>query len=86
LRDGLKAALSGREPQEGQPTAADVAERIKSLRAANTVETPAERTGVRRVSAEEPVTSRIRRRAEEPTTVVEGADVAAAKKVTALGD
>jgi hypothetical protein len=64
LRDQLKAGLSGAEPKEGEPTVAELAERIRALRAENTVEATLERTGTRRVSAEEPVTSRIRRRTE----------------------
>ena len=64
LRDQLKAGLSGAEPQEGAPTVAELAEQIKALRASNSIEAAPERTGTRRVSAEEPVTARIRRRAE----------------------
>ena len=64
LRDQLKAGLSGGEPQEGAPTVAELATRIKELQASNSVETAPERTGTRRVSAEEPVTARIKRRAE----------------------
>jgi hypothetical protein len=64
LRDQLKAGLSGAERKEGEPTVAELAERIKVLRAANTVEAPPQRTAKHRTSAEEPVTSRLRRRAE----------------------
>jgi hypothetical protein len=62
------------------------AERIKTLRAANTVEATVERTSARRVSAEEPVTARILRKAEEPTTVVEvvAADAAAGAREAAV--
>jgi hypothetical protein len=67
LRDRLKAGLSGAERKEGEPTVAELAERIKALRAGNTVEATPERTGKRQVSAEEPVTSRIRRREQEGT-------------------
>ena len=59
--------LSGR-PRAGQPPAAELAGRIKSLKAAQTIETVAERTGKRRTSAEEPVTARIRRQAAEATS------------------
>jgi N12 class adenine-specific DNA methylase/SAM-dependent methyltransferase len=68
LRDQLKAGLSGTEHKDGEPTVAELAERIKSLRAANTVTETAERTSRRRVSAEEPVTARIRRIAGEAVT------------------
>jgi hypothetical protein len=67
LRDHLKACLSGTKPEEGTEPRANVselAERIKALKAANTVEAPPERAGRRRSSAEEPVTTRIRRRME----------------------
>ena len=53
----LKAGLSGAEPQEGAPTIAELAGRIKELQASNSVEAAPERTGTRRVSAEEPVTA-----------------------------
>jgi hypothetical protein len=61
LRDRLKVALAGAEQKEGEPTVADLAERIKGLRAGNAIEAAPERTGKRQVSAETPVTSRILR-------------------------
>lgn len=68
LRDRLKASLAGMttEPAAGTPaeTATELAERIKALKAAHSVEAPAERTATRRLDAEEPVTTRIRRRAD----------------------
>jgi N12 class adenine-specific DNA methylase len=64
LRDQLKAGLAG-EPKEGEPTAAELAQRIKALRASNTVEATPQRTTKRQVSAEQPVTARIRRREQE---------------------
>ena len=67
LRDQLKAGLSGAEPKEGEPTVAELAEKIKALRAANSVEAAPTRTATRRLSAEEPVTARIRRREQEGT-------------------
>jgi hypothetical protein len=60
LRDHLRIGLSGIE-QEG---VAEIAGKIKALRAANAVEAAPERTAGKKVSAEEPVTSRIRRKAE----------------------
>lgn len=67
LRDRLKANLAGMttEPAAGTPaaTAAELAERIKALKAAHSVEAPAERTTTRHLDAEEPVTTRIRRQA-----------------------
>jgi hypothetical protein len=66
LRDKLKAGLSGSEQKEGEPTVAELAEKIKALRAANTVEAAPTRAATRRLSAEEPVTLRIRRTAALP--------------------
>jgi len=83
LRDELKAGLAGGVPEEGKekPSVADLAEKIKRLGAANTVEAAPQRTAKRQVSAEEPVTARIRRRAEEePGTVVDDADVASTSR------
>jgi hypothetical protein len=67
LRDQLKARLSGTPPEPGvaaPPSVSELAERIKALQAAHKVEAAPERTGKRRTDAEEPVTARIRRRAE----------------------
>ena len=67
LRDQLKAGLSGATPEPGTeqlPGVPELAERIKTLKAAQTIEAAPERTGKRRTSAEEPVTARIRRRTE----------------------
>ena len=77
LCDQLKTGLSEAEPKEDKRTVADLAERIKALRAANTIEATPERTAARRVSAEEPVVARIMRRQEEPGTVANGAEVRA---------
>ena len=67
LRDQLKAGLCGAPPEQGAdtpPTVAELAERIKTLKAAHTIEAAPQRTGKRRSQAEEPVTARIRRRIE----------------------
>ena len=52
------------------PGAAELASQIKLLRAENSIELTPERTGKRSVSAEEPVTARIRRRAEPTQAAV----------------
>lgn len=95
LRDRLKATLAGTttEPTTGTPatTAATLADRIMALKAAHTVEAPAERTAARRLDAEEPVTTRIRRRndgvaAPEPTEDARGTfwrSLAASRRDTA---
>jgi hypothetical protein len=68
LRDRLRVSLSGNVP-EGAAPASEVAEKIKALRAANTVEAAPQRVGTRKaVAAEKPVTTRIRETiAEKPT-------------------
>lgn len=81
LRDLLKACLSGTNPEPGaepQLDFAELAERIKTLNAAHTIEATPGRAGKRPCSAEEPVTARIRRRAEttaasEPAIVPDSA-------------
>jgi hypothetical protein len=65
LRDQLKAGLSAQAPAadgEPGPTVPELADRIKALKAAHTIEATPQRVGKRRFSAEEPVTARIRRR------------------------
>jgi hypothetical protein len=67
LRDQLKAGLSGtgHEPgiEEG-PSASELAERIKALKAAHRIEPTPQRDRQKQSTAEEPVTARIRRRTE----------------------
>ncbi len=65
LRDRLKDSLSNAPAPEGEgrPSAAELAERIKALKAAHTIEAAPRRTLERLASvAEEPVTARARRR------------------------
>lgn len=67
LRDQLKAGLSSTAHQsdkEEGPIASDLAEKIKALKAANSIEATPQRVRQKHSSAEEPVTARIRRRAE----------------------
>ena len=76
LRDQLKARLSGTNPEQGAESrlsVSELAELIKSLRGANTIEGTPERVGRRRSAAEEPVTARIRRRMETILTAQEEA-------------
>ena len=77
LRDQLKIGLSGNAtPEAGaesQPQASELAEKIKALKAAHTIEATPERTSTRQISAEEPVTARIRRRTE--TAQADGAAI-----------
>ena len=67
LRDRLKSCLSGAPAEatpEERPTVADLAERIHALKSSNADESPLNRTTRSRDAAEEPITSRIRRRME----------------------
>jgi hypothetical protein len=66
LRDQLKAGLSGKTPEPGSepPSVSELAERIKALKAAHNIEATPQRVRQKQSSAEEPVTTRIRRRTE----------------------
>ncbi|MGH7213073.1 MAG: hypothetical protein ACREF1_16630, partial [Acetobacteraceae bacterium] len=70
LRDRLKVALSGGNAEsddETGPGSFGVADKIKALKAANTIEATPQRIQRKESSAEEPVTVRIRRRQEANT-------------------
>jgi len=67
LRDQLKAGLSGATPEPGNepgPSVSELAERIKALKAAHSIEATPQRVRQKHSSAEEPVTARTRRRTE----------------------
>jgi len=67
LRDQLKAGLSGRTPEpstDSMPSVPELADRIKALQAAHNIDPTPQRVRQKQTSAEEPVTARIRRRAE----------------------
>lgn len=65
LRDRLKAGLSGQNQQDDRELqVSDVAAAIKVLRGTNTVAATASRLDQRPRAAEEPVTTRIRRRSQ----------------------
>lgn len=67
LRDQLKVALSGGNTgsdEDSGPDAFGLAEKIKSLKAANTIEATPQRERQKHSTAEEPVTARIRSRTE----------------------
>jgi hypothetical protein len=80
LRDQLNAGLSASNHQpdkEEGPTASELADKIKALKAAKSIEATPQRVRQKQSTAEEPITSRIRRRAEsmsEPESA-KGADV-----------
>lgn len=68
LGDQLKSGLSASAYESGtdkRPSTPELAEKIKSLKAANNVEVTPQRARQKHSSAEEPITARIRRRAEE---------------------
>ncbi len=65
LRDQLKAGLSASSHQsdkEEGPSASDLAEKIKAIKAANSIEATPQRARQKHSTAEEPITARIRRR------------------------
>ena len=67
LRDQLKAGLSGTASEaadEAQPKVSELADRIKALKAAHTIEASPQRAGKQRSSGEEPVTARICKRTQ----------------------
>jgi hypothetical protein len=67
LRDRLKVALSGGNSEsddEQGPSAFGLADKIKALKSANTIEATPQRVRQKHSTAEEPVTARIRRRTE----------------------
>jgi hypothetical protein len=77
LRDQLKARLSATAHQpdnEEGPSASDLAEKIKALKAANTIEATPQRVRQKHSTAEEPVTARIRRRNETTPAALQADD------------
>jgi exonuclease VII large subunit len=70
LRDQLKAGLSAGAHESGNdkgPKVSELADRIKALKAANTIEAAPQRVQRKQAAAEEPITARIRRRQEANT-------------------
>ncbi|QDV88985.1 hypothetical protein RAS2_00440 [Phycisphaerae bacterium RAS2] len=76
LRDQLKTSLAGMPSNsssdespdpttEAQLSTAELADQIKALKTAHTIDAAPERTAARRLDAEEPVTARIRRSSVE---------------------
>ena len=65
LRDQLKSGLSGTGHEPGKeegPSVSELSERIKSLKAAHSIEAIPQRDRQKNSSADEPITVRIRRR------------------------
>ena len=78
LRDELKTGLSGRKPDTATNGlgVGELAERIKALKASQTIEAAPQRAKQKHATAAEPVTAQIRRRAEaqieHPTDMIAG--------------
>src|SRR5262249_27684059 len=90
LRNGLKAGLAepvpakaGATPEPGSTPVAELAEQIKLLKSAHTIDAAPERTAPRRLAAEEPVTARIRRRTPQQPAAERAAEPEAARAATA---
>jgi N12 class adenine-specific DNA methylase len=91
LRDRLKASLSGSKTEQAAntlPPASETAEKIKALKAAHSIEAaPTRLTGHSSISAEPPVTARIRLNARsgllasQPEPLPVAADVPAAPEI-----
>ncbi|HEY7157097.1 MAG TPA: DEAD/DEAH box helicase family protein [Gemmataceae bacterium] len=74
LRDQLKAGLSAAAHEAGSdkgPKASELADRIKALKATNTIDAAPQRVQRKQAAAEEPITARIRRRQQADTEVGE---------------
>ena len=71
LRDQLKTGLSATayaNKDDSGPSVSELAERIKTVKAAHSIEATPQRARQKNSSAEEPVTARIRRRTEAVAT------------------
>ena len=91
FRDQLKAGLSASSHQpdkEEGPSASELADKIKALKVANSIEATPQRVRQKHSSAEEPITARIRRRQEAGATdqsvEVEQGEPAPAPEIPAL--
>jgi hypothetical protein len=92
LRDQLKSGLSATaqgQGDEAKATGPELAERIKALKAANTIDAAPQRVQQKHSTAEEPVTARIRRRKEAASASLAsdlpiGSDAAASPTGTVL--
>ena len=79
LRDQLKTGLSASGHESGNekgPSASELAEKIKALKTANSIEATPQRVRQKHSTAEEPITARIRRRTEAilPSNQAMGSD------------
>ena len=77
LRDQLKAGLSGAGHETGKdegPSVSDLAEKIKAVKAANSIDAAPQRVRQKHSTAEEPITARIRRRVDSMPTAGSAAE------------
>jgi hypothetical protein len=82
LRDQLKAGLSAathETSEDKEPRVIELADRIKALKAANTIEAAPQRIQRKQAALEEPITARIRRRQEANTEFPQMPDACAAR-------
>ena len=83
LRDQPKAGLSAATHQpnsEAGPSLSELADKIKALKAINTIEATPQRARQKHSTAEEPITARIRRRQEStPASDQAGGQIAASE-------
>jgi hypothetical protein len=89
LRDQLKAGLSAAAHEAGSEKGrkvSELADRIKALKAANTIEAVPQRVQRKQAAAEEPITARIRRRQEANTEVGEAVQSGHAPAAEAAND
>jgi N12 class adenine-specific DNA methylase len=85
LRDQLKAGLSATAQMQGDeagPNVSELAEKIKALKAAHSIEATPQRARQKHSSAEEPVTARIRRRTLPATDPAIQSDDTASPPIT----
>lgn len=88
LRDQLKSGLSdtAHEPSTTEgPSVSELAERIKALKAANSIDGTPQRVRQNHSTAEEPITARIRRRTETDHTSDQPVDADASSTLAFLG-
>ena len=87
LRDQLKAGLSATAQMQGDeagPSVSELAEKIKALKAAHSIEATPQRVRQKHSSAEEPVTARIRKWQEANSASDHPAEPDASPEPTAL--
>ncbi len=85
LKDGLSVAAHEADSDKG-PKVSELAERIRALKAANTIEAAPQRVQRKQAAAEEPITARIRRRQQADAEVSEAVQPGHAPAAEAAND